>query len=229
MRPGLVVALMAVLLVSGCSSPLVEANDYGTSTAAPSPKPVYASASTVKEVTPSSTPAPSAKKTSLEVMDEMMFERVRSDYKAAGLSLDQASWDRLSTGICTDMRNRGPGSFTIGDVSSIAETKRQSLARSAWLVFAGSCYPDDYRLSDSDLDAMVDFMASQVPEYTRRLEAAGLSSPDSGISPAYSAAGSGDTGTGSKSSGYATICGDGTLSHAGGKQGACSWHGGVSK
>jgi hypothetical protein len=227
MRDRLAVVLMVVLLVSGCSSPRGEANDYGTATSPPSVEPLHATKSTIKAVIPSSAPAPSAKKTSLDVMDEMMFERVRSDYRAAGLSIDQASWDRLAARICADMRNRGPGYFTIGDVTSIAETKRQSLARSGWLVFAGSCYPDDYRLSDSDLDAMVDFMASQVPEYTRRLEAAGLSSPDSGSSSVYT--GSGDTGGGSAGSGYATVCSDGTLSHAGGKQGACSWHGGISK
>lgn len=162
-----------------------------------------------------------------------MFEGLRSDYRAVGVALDRASYDRLSTQVCTEMKSSGPGYFTIGDVSRLSQSDQQSLARSAWLIFAMSCYPDVYSFSDADMDAMVDLMATQVPEYTRRLEAAGLASPSSGSGSAYTGsspgAGSGYSSGGSSGSGYSTMCNDGTLSQSGGKRGACSWHGGVSK
>jgi hypothetical protein len=197
MRHYLAVIIMAALLLTGCSS-------------------------TPRQTNVSDSGSVSAEKTSFNVMDEMMFEKVSSEYKSAGLTLDKSSFDLLSKDVCTDMRNRGAGYFTRGDISSLGTLKQRTLARAAWLVFASSCYPDDYRLSDSDMDAIAEFEASLVSEYTQRLEAAGLSSP----TPASSL---GFTDTGSSSGGYTTRCSDGSSSQSGGKKGACSWHGGVSK
>ncbi|MFC8521358.1 MULTISPECIES: hypothetical protein [Micrococcaceae] len=172
-----------------------------------------------------------------------MFETVSGKYRAVGVPLDRRDYDRLSDHVCKDMRQRGSGYFTIGDVSRLSESGKDALARSMWLVFAQSCYPSDYVHSNADMDAMVNFLAQLAPEYQRRLTAAGLSSSVGagslygGSSPAPSYPGGrsssssavGATTGGSSGGGYSTMCNDGTASKSGGKSGACSWHGGVSK
>lgn len=166
-----------------------------------------------------------------------MFETVSAKYRAAGVPLTRIDYDHLRGRVCNDMQQRGRGYFTIGDVSRLSESGKDTLARSMWLVFAGSCYPADYVHSDTDMDAMVDFLAQLAPEYQRRLTAAGLASPSSGGGTLYSGSSSGPsssgsggyTSSGSSGAGYSTMCSDGSVSKSGGKSGACSWHGGVSK
>lgn len=158
-----------------------------------------------------------------------MFETVRADYRTYGLALSRVDYDRLSDDVCKDMQTGGGGYFTIGDVSRLSKSGKESLARSMWLVFALSCYPDAYVHSDADMEAIADSMMEHYPEYQRRLQAAGLSLSESAPSATYAGSGSGYSGTGSSGSGYSTMCKDGTMSQSGGKRGACSWHGGVSK
>lgn len=196
-----------------------------------------------------------AETTGFTILDDLMFENLQGKYRAAGVPLDRDSYDELSDGVCKDMQKRGEGYLTIGDVSAVPEATQQLLARSAWLIFAFSCYPENYVHSDADLDAIADSMVEDLPEYQRRMEAAGLWSPGSESSTHYngldsgymgsrssdysggyagsSSSGSGYSGgysgSGSSGSGYSTVCNDGWVSQSGGKRGACSHHGGVSK
>jgi hypothetical protein len=68
-----------------------------------------------------------------------MFETISAKYRTYGLPLSRGDYDRLSDDVCKDMQNRGEGYFTIGDVSRLSESGRESLARSMWLVFAQTC------------------------------------------------------------------------------------------
>jgi hypothetical protein len=176
-----------------------------------------------------------------------MFDTVRAKYRALGVAFDKDTFDSLSDVVCKDMQKGGAGYFTVGDVSALSESGKDTLARSMWLVFAQSCYPDDYVHSDADMEAIVDSLVELFPEYKRRMEAAGLSLASSDYSSLYSgsdaslgysgggssgsnySSGDGYAGSSSSGGGYSTMCNDGTFSQSGGKRGACSWHGGVSR
>ncbi|MDQ0691591.1 hypothetical protein QF047_002551 [Arthrobacter sp. W4I7] len=246
MRRRLTLALAGALLLSGCAA----LPTTGTSTSANVVSSVehpdvarYVPAPSLSSPPPA--PAKVAVKpaaTATSILDDLMFDNLQSDYRAAGMSLDRSSYKLLRDDICKDMQTGGEGYFTIGDVSAVPDATQQHLARSAWLIFALSCFPDDYVHSDADIDAIADSMVEDLPEYQRRLAAAGLSlagdeetiaSYGSGASGSgYSGSGlygSGGGPSGSGSSGYTAMCNDGTVSQSGGKRGACSWHGGVSK
>lgn len=239
MRRVLILACAAAILLSGCSAPQSTIIPSTTASAPPQAErvPAYAAPSTP---TPSAFggTAPQAKsETSLSILDDLMFENISAKYRAVAVPLDRSDFDRLRSSVCEDMRQRGSGYFTLGDVSHLSESDKEALARSMWLVMAQSCYPADYVHSDTDMYAMIDFLAELAPEYDRRLTAAGLASPRpggstfySGSNPESSSSGSGGyTSGGSFGSGYSVMCNDGTVSKSGGKSGACSWHGGVSK
>ncbi len=244
MRQGLTVAFAAALLLSGCSAAPRTGATYADATAASQATQVPTHAAPASQtVIPSYDAAtPAAKVTDFSILDDLMFETISAEYRAVGVPLDRSDYDRLSDSVCKDMQKRGSGYFTIGDLNRLSESGKEALSRSMWLVLAASCYPDDYLHSDADLDAMVDFLAGLAPEYQRRLTAAGLatsaggsslyggSNPDASyLSSRPSGSGTGGYTGGSSGSGYSTMCNDGTTSHSGGKRGACSWHGGVSK
>lgn len=244
MKRILTVAFAAALLLSGCSSPQ-STGTYATAVAASqaAQEPADAAPAPQTALPSHGVATPAAKVTSFSILDDLMFETIGAKYRAVGMPLDRNDYDRLSDRVCEDMQKRGSGYFTIGDVSRISESGKETLSRSMWLVLAASCYPGDYVHTTADMDAMVDFLAELAPEYHRRSTAAGLttsaggSAPYSGSDPDSSYPSSRSSGSstgryttgGSPGSGYSTMCNDGTLSQAGGKRGACSWHGGVSK
>lgn len=242
-------ALTAVFLLSGCSTPATSGQALtNVTTNENSPGP------TVKAPSPSiraATPSPKAtskafQATQLSILDDLSYERVSAKYKTYGLSLSKTAYDSLSEVVCKDMQKGGPGYYTSGDVSRLSSSGQETLARAMWLAFAFSCYPNSYVHSKEDIDAIAQVMVDDFPEYQRRMKAAGLTLPSSAPSAPYSGSGqsyssSGSSGSGSSSayggysgstssgSGYSVTCGDGSISGSGGKQGACSHHGGVSR
>lgn len=193
-----------------------------------------------------------------DILADLVFEEMAKRYSSAGLTLTAADWDELSTTVCNDLRVGGPGWFTSGDTSMVSDPVLDSLAEAAWAAMFG-CIPQDHVLSDEQISVIGDFLAPLVPEYEAQVAAAGLEIADAPLSepslPAYSYdyGGSGvDTGYdyGSDSgssynyrsdtsydydyepgsgSGYTVRCNDGSYSGSGGKQGACSWHGGIDR
>lgn len=242
MRRSWAVLLAAAFFLSGCSAPL-SVGTTRTSEESPGVA-VYTPPPTLRPATPAPVKRP-PKKTAFSILDDLMFEAVSAKYRAVGVPLIRGDYDRLSEDVCKDMRAGGAGYFTIGDVSRLSESGKETLARSMWLVFAPSCYPDDHVLSDADMDAIAEMLADQAPEYQRRLNAAGLSTPSSDSSSLYGESNDGysypsrgpssysggysGSGSGSSGGGHSTMCNDGTVSQSGGKRGACSHHGGVSK
>jgi len=250
MKRVLATAIVVTSLLSGCSAPYSAGApsvfNKGPASAPPSPAAVaYTAPAAPEPVEPIRQSPPPAAKSSSEILGDLMFEAISDKYGALDVPLDRASYDRLTNDICSDMRQGGLGYFTTGDVSALSESAKQSLARSTWLVMADSCYPKSLRLSEADVNDIAEFLAGLAPEYGRRLEAAGLSTSSSS-STGSDYAGSGSTtygsgsvsnGTGSAGSGsygssgagYTVPCNDGSYSSSGGKRGACSWHGGVSR
>lgn len=199
--------MLAILLVTGCSTP--SAVDV-------------LSPQQISQAQPTS---------SFEVLDGLMFDALATQYSDVGLSLDKPSFDRLSKAICNDMQQGGAGLYTDGDVAGLTESEKQNLAHTGWLIFAQSCYSSGRTLSDAELDSIAEFLFSNMAEYSARMEAAGLSTgiSESGYKGSPGSGSSGSGSSGRTGSGFTVRCNDGSYSNSGGKQGACSHHGGVSK
>lgn len=249
MKRVLASAAVAAFLLSGCSNSFRAEGSSVPTQAHPSSAAAYAAAAVPEPVDPVRQSSPPAAKSKFEIVDEVMFETISAKYATFDVPLDKPTFDQLVNHICSDMRQGGAGYFTSGDVSALSESGKQSLARSTWLVMATSCYPKDFRWSETDLEDTADFLAALAPEIERRFEAAGLNSSSSSLEPSgLESVGSGSTGYppgsgaagggtgsdvsdsyGSAGSGYTVQCNDGSFSSSGGKRGACSWHGGVSR
>lgn len=186
-----------------------------------------------------------AEETASNIRDGLMFDLIRRGYRNHGVSLTDDLYEVLNGEVCDDMRQGGRGYFTIGDVSHLSESEKDTLAQAVWLVDAIDCFPAGYAHSASDLHEISDFYTDLLPEFDRRLQAAGLRFPSSDFDSLASALNYGSSfrasdysndysygslpRNSSSNSGYATFCTDGTVSQSGGKREACSWHGGVSE
>ena len=217
----LAAATLAILIVLvGCTVPSESTSDYGS----PSHN---AGETDVASHNPES--QVSDDELSAEILDQLFYEEIQPHYRAAGLTLDFSEWESLSEAICLDMRAGGDGYFTTGDMQGIPQTTQANLAEDAWTLMALAC---DASLSEYDLERVIELQLQIYPEYSRRLAAVGIFPPAGGES---------SQGDEPHEWGYTydvpsisqfgnrVRCSDGSYSGAGGKQGACSWHGGIAK
>lgn len=193
----------------------------------------------------------------VDLMEQLVLERMQLHYSGVGLQLSEADWDDLSGTVCDDMRAAGSGYYTTGDISTLTDEEADRIAEAAWSALAFQCYPDSYQFTDSQMDAAVSFNASIAVEAVPRAEALGLDLGEPSVTTGGTAGGgitgyAGDSsgygprnysgggytnytpqytspypGGGSTGGGYRVQCSDGSFSNSGGKQGACSHHGGV--
>lgn len=172
-----------------------------------------------------------------EIMDRLLYEQIEPKYRSAGLTLSFSDWKSLGDTICIDVRSGGDGFYTVGDVQNVPESTQADLAETAYILLALACDPS---IDEGYFESMSEVHVRIAPEYSRRLAAAGIHMPaatedqDSMREPRneapYSHPQDYDYQPPSRSGGgYRVTCRDGSFSNAGGRQGACSSHGGVSK
>ena len=172
-----------------------------------------------------------------KIMDRLLYEQIEPKYRSAGLTLSFSDWENLGDTICIDVRAGGDGFYTVGDVQNVPESTQADLAETAYILLALACDPS---IDESYFESMSEVQVRIAPEYSSRLAAAGIHMPaaaedqDSVREPRneapYSRPQDYDYQPPSRSGGgYRVACRDGSFSNAGGRQGACSSHGGVSK
>ncbi|MDP9694445.1 UNVERIFIED_ORG: hypothetical protein J2X79_002004 [Arthrobacter globiformis] len=168
----------------------------------------------------------------------MIEQVVIARYKQQGLEITPAEWQSLSSAICDDLAAGGTGRL-LSDVSKAATaTIQQEIADlnvdgatlSGCLDLKPKLPTGVYSTSDlrDDLPRLtwVAYMSDEI-EYSRLLtsyiEAVGEYGRryDVDVSDLLASV------PGSGGGGYSTVCADGWVSSSGGKQGACSHHGGL--
>lgn len=150
------------------------------------------------------------------IFEDIVFEYMLARYSEVGATLSRDDWESLRMSVCEDQRVYGEGYFTIGDLDGVSDVDETDLAEAAWAIQASGCYPDDVELSQQEFDIITATLEPIVLEFQERAVAAGYNTQSSDyVQEPYL-------------QGSRVQCMDGTYSNAGGKQGACSWHGGVA-
>jgi hypothetical protein len=227
-----VLAALTVTLTA-CSQPTTAASSVMT-TAWPSTF-TYAEVTPVARPTPPPPPLPDRPVTTpTELIEEVVIVR----YKQQGIEITPAEWQGLSSSICDDLAAGGTGRLLSDASKAATATVQHEIADlnvdGATLsgcpdlkpklpagVYSTSDLSDDlplltrvaYMTDDIKYSRLVSKYIKAVGEYGRRY--------DVDVSDLLAAI------PGSAGGGYSTVCADGWVSSSGGKQGACSHHGGL--
>jgi hypothetical protein len=231
-------ALAVALAAAGCSSTNYAASSQVTapsdrvppSTSAPSPSPTPGR---------SIPPIPTHPQIVYKTLKETVAGIVLARSKQHGLEITSADWSGLSDFICKDLASGGRGLYTPNAAKTLP-AKSQSELADLYLDGAtqGQCTnakrpappPGSYYASDISaalpMAMEADTLASQI-DYSRRVAQYDRDLTEYGIRYGVDVRPLLDADDPGSGTGYSVTCADGTVSSSGGKQGACSHHGGV--
>lgn len=253
MRRRVTILGISVLLTGllGGLTACAPSTSFGTSapTTPPRAAAVQSAVPTVRQI-PSPPPLP--ERPPLKTTSELIQEMVLYSSKEDGAVLTSSGWQDLSDYICNDLAAGGAGLFTPDDVTvGLSEEAKMDLA-TMYLdgAIEGNCttatkprapagvtYKTDFSLAlpaafRGDLTDNDIAYSRLLREYSEELVAYGhkYNVDVSGllaVLPDPFVGSSGSRATGGGPGGYPVACSDGWVSSSGGKQGACSHHGGI--
>lgn len=187
------------------------------------------------EMSVSSTPLPPLPVLAEEKPYEtLIYEQVKLSYEDVGLTLSSQDWEGLQTYICDDLAAGGAGEWTLESATILPDASQRDLTyealAAATLEECPSLEPPKVQSTQSSMviamsymylydqskrraqynEALLDYQSRYGVNVSSLLQDASISLPGG-------------------SGGRSVRCEDGTFSQSGGKQGACSWHGGIDK